>query len=242
MLSSRAQWMPNLEALSQFSRPVVVELWGHGRSPTPEQMHHYTPDAYVEQFETLLEELGVERWLICGQSMGASLTLRYVLTHPQRAIAHVFTNSNSALAEPTSEERMSYWQEQITRVQEHGRVAIDEHPMNPLINRKLSPELREALAADIASMTTEGFAAMMAHTQPEAPLGHRLGENTVPSLLVVGEREERFAVLREHAERTMPHLETIGLDANHAVNINQAEGFNIAVRDFLLRHISEEAG
>ena len=242
MLSSRAQWMPNLEALSQFSRPVVVELWGHGRSPTPEQMHHYTPDAYVEQFETLREDLGAERWLICGQSMGASLTLRYVLTHPQRAIAHVFTNSNSALAEPTSEERMSYWQEQITRVQEHGRVAIDDHPMNPLINRKLSPELREALAADIAGMTPEGFEAMMAHTQPEAPLGHRLGENTVPSLLVVGEREERFAVLREHAERTMPHLETIGLDANHAVNINQAEGFNIAVRDFFLRHISEQAG
>jgi pimeloyl-ACP methyl ester carboxylesterase len=244
MLSSRVQWMPNLDAFSQFSRPVVVELWGHGRSPTPEQMHHYTPDAYVEQFELLRKELGVERWLICGQSMGASLTLRYVFTHPQRAIAHVFTNTNSGLAEPTNPERMSYWEEQIRRVQEQGRVAIDDHPMNPLLNRKLSPELREQLAADIAGMTTEGFEAMMAHTQPEAPLGHRLGENTVSSLLIVGERETGFAPLREHAERTMPHLETIGLDANHAVNINQAEGFNTAAREFFLRHLNEsgEAG
>jgi pimeloyl-ACP methyl ester carboxylesterase len=242
MLSSRVQWMPNLDALSQFSRPVVVELWGHGRSPTPVQMHHYTPDAYVEQFELLREELGAERWLLCGQSMGASLTLRYVFTHPQRAIAHAFTNTNSALAEPTSPERMPYGQNQIKRVQEHGRVAIDDHPMNPLVNRKLSPELREQLAADIAAMTPEGFEAMMAHTQPEAPLGQRLGENTVPSLLVVGEREKGFAPLRERAERTMPHLETIGLDANHAVNINQAEGFNTAVTEFFLRHLSEEVG
>lgn len=244
MLSSRAQWMPNLAALSEFSRPVVVELWGHGRSPTPEQGRHYTPDAYVEQFEAIREQLGAERWLICGQSMGASLTLRYVLTHPQRAIAHVFTNTNSALAEPTSPERMTYWREQIKRVRAHGRSAIDGHPMNPLLNRKLPPELREALAADIAGMTTEGYAAMMEHTQPDAPLGHRLGENTVPSLLVVGERETRFAVLREHAERTMPHLETVGLDASHAVNINQAEGFNAAVREFFLRQLSEasEAG
>ena len=121
MLSSRAQWMPNLAAFSQYSRPVVVELWGHGRSPTPEQPHHYTPDAYVAQFERLREELGAERWLICGQSLGASLTLRYVLTHPRRAIAHVFTNTNSALAEPADPRRIAYWQEQIKRVREDGR-------------------------------------------------------------------------------------------------------------------------
>lgn len=244
MLSSRAQWMLNLAAFSQYSRPVVVELWGHGRSPTPEQPHHYTPDAYVAQFERLREELGAERWLICGQSLGASLTLRYVLTHPRRAIAHVFTNTNSALAAPTDPRRIAYWEEQIERVREHGREAIDDHPMNPLLNRKLPPELRAALTADISGMTARGYAAMMEHTQPEAPLGHRLGENTVPSLLVVGEREQGFTVLREHAERTMPRLETVGLDANHAVNINQAAGFDAAARDFFLRHLTEpgEAG
>jgi hypothetical protein len=34
-LSSRSQWRLNLAALAGVVRPVVVELWGHGRSPAP---------------------------------------------------------------------------------------------------------------------------------------------------------------------------------------------------------------
>src|SRR5437870_13580594 len=34
-LSSRTQWRLNLAALARVMRPVVVELWGHGRSPAP---------------------------------------------------------------------------------------------------------------------------------------------------------------------------------------------------------------
>ncbi len=242
MLSSRAQWMPNLAALSEFSRPVVVELWGHGRSPTPDAPHYFLPGGYVDQFELVRRELGVEQWLLCGQSLGASFTLLYALEHADRVVAQVFTNTNSALAQPRSPERTGYVSQQLAQLRSGGRSAIDEHPMSPLHNRKLSPELRDALTADIGRITIEGYAAMMEHTQPASPLGHRLDENVVPTLLVVGEREERFGVLREHAERSMPQLEVVGLDANHAVNINQAEGFNLAVRDFFLRELENAAG
>ncbi|PON15417.1 hypothetical protein C2W62_23895 [Candidatus Entotheonella serta] len=44
-LSSRSQWKLNLDALCQVSRPVVVELWGHGRSPSPDDPHCYHSDA-----------------------------------------------------------------------------------------------------------------------------------------------------------------------------------------------------
>ena len=36
---------------------------------------------------------------VCGQSLGATLTLRYALDHPERVLAQVFTNSTSALAD-----------------------------------------------------------------------------------------------------------------------------------------------
>ena len=35
MLSSRFQWTPNLDALVAHTRPTLLELWGHGLSPTP---------------------------------------------------------------------------------------------------------------------------------------------------------------------------------------------------------------
>ena len=84
LLSSRAQWRPNLRALQRVSRPVVVELLGHGRSPAPHGPDAYRPDAYSRAFEELREALGAERWLVCGQSLGAALTFRYALSHPER--------------------------------------------------------------------------------------------------------------------------------------------------------------
>ena len=99
VLSGRAQWQPNLAALRRVARPVVVELWGHGRSLSPEDPALYQPPAYVRAFDELRVALGIERWLVCGQSLGAALTLRYALDHPDRLIAHVFTNSVSALAD-----------------------------------------------------------------------------------------------------------------------------------------------
>src|SRR5947208_187692 len=88
-LSSRAQWLPNLDALSRLVQPVVVELYGHGRSLTPEDPSAYEPGAYIKQFEKLRVDLGIEQWLICGQSLGAPLTQRYAPDHPDRIVDQV---------------------------------------------------------------------------------------------------------------------------------------------------------
>ncbi|MGH7554635.1 MAG: alpha/beta fold hydrolase, partial [Longimicrobiales bacterium] len=61
-------------ALSRVSRPVVVELYGHGRSSSREDPAAYHPDAYVAEFECIRALVGAERWAICGQSLGAALT------------------------------------------------------------------------------------------------------------------------------------------------------------------------
>ena len=82
MLSSRAQWMANVAALSGFCRPVICELFGHGRSPSPPSPDAYWPDNYVSEFEMIRKDLDCKEWFICGQSLGASLTLRYSLAHP----------------------------------------------------------------------------------------------------------------------------------------------------------------
>lgn len=234
MLSSRAQWLANMPALSSFCRPVVVELLGHGRSPSPDDPGLYTPQAYVAHFERLREFLDVDRWLICGQSLGAALTLRYGLDHPERVIAHVFTNSTSALAD-------SRWRTAVTplmrvsaaRLQRDGRKAIDDHPLNPGRASRLPAAVRDALVEDTRLHDPRGIALTGLHTVPDSPVRDRVAANTVPSLLVVGEREERFRQYRAFAERHMPLLSVVGLDAGHAVNAEAALAFNREVRAFL---------
>ena len=68
-------------------RPVLFDLWGHGEAPCPEDERYYTVEAIIGEFERARAELGAERVLLCGQSLGAGLTLRYSILHPQRVIA-----------------------------------------------------------------------------------------------------------------------------------------------------------
>ncbi len=237
ILSSRVQWKLNLAALQRVARPVVIELWGHGRSPSPVDPQIYHPEAYVAAFERLRERLGAERWLICGQSMGAALTLRYSFDYPERVIAQVFTNSASALADAEWVTAMRAGAvAQADAIEQGGAELIENMPMHPARARRLPPEMRDALVAEARSLDPCGLAHTLRHTAPESSVRDRVVKNRVPTLLVCGERETRFNPHREFAERHMPHLEVVGVDAGHAVNIEAAEPFDLAVTEFVDRH------
>jgi len=238
MLSSRAQWLLNIEALTELCRPVVVELFGHGRSLTPSDPEAYSPRRYIAEFEAIRRSLGVEKWLVCGQSLGAALTLRYSLDHAERVTAQVFTNSNSALADEEWRERViPLMTAQARHLRRAGRAALEGHPLNPARGRRLPRMAQAALVADYVLHMPEGIAATGLFTVPDSSVRERVGAISVPTLLVVGEREAGFAEARAFAERSIPGIKVIGLDAGHAVNLDAADEFNEAASGFFAKHL-----
>lgn len=236
MLSSRANWMPNLPALRTVATPVVIELWGHGRSPSPHPgtPNPYEPAAYSAAFERIRQDLGAARWFVCGHSLGAALTLRYALDHPAQVAGQIFTNSNSALAD-------SAWRDRIVplveadsdRMLRTGRDAIRRHPLNPGRGRRLPAAAREQLVQDCELHDPVGVAHTLRYTVPSSPVRDRLADNRVPALLVSGMRESSFAEPAAFARATMPMLEVAETPAGHAVNLEAADAFNTAVVAFL---------
>jgi len=154
LLSSKAQWTPNLTALCQHCRPVIIELFGHGRSPSPEDPKYYTPDNYSLEFERIRTELSAEKWFICGQSLGAALSLRYALNYPERITAQIFTNSRSSLTDDSMEEIMKALAKLL---EEKGREIIDNFPLHPSKNKRLDPDIKNALIQDINLIDVNGF-------------------------------------------------------------------------------------
>ena len=237
MLSSRVQWTRNLPALTPSYRCVVIELWGHGRSPTPHDPTLYSPASYAAQFEAIRAEVGADCWYVVGQSLGAALTLGYVLERPQSVIAQVFTNSNSALAVPgwTTRAR-EYLEKQAAVFRRDGSDAIRRHRLNPTTAKWLDDDLRAAFESDIALHDPEGLALTGLHTSLGSSVYERASQTAVPTLLVVGEREERFAASRAYAERTFPDLRTVPTEAGHAPNLATPDAFNAAVLAFFADH------
>ena len=238
MLSSRAQWMYNVAELAAVCRLVVVELMGHARSPSPEGVELYSPAHYVAEFEAIREEVGADRWFICGQSLGAALTLRYSLDHPDRVIGQVFTNSNSALADREWARRvLPLMEAQSRRLESEGRAALDGHPLHPGRGGRLPVEAREALVADYALHSVGGIAKTGLYTVPQSSVRERARHIGVPTLLVAGEREKGFAEARRFAEENIPGITSVALDAGHAVNLEAAAEFNRSVTDFIKSHV-----
>jgi 2-succinyl-6-hydroxy-2,4-cyclohexadiene-1-carboxylate synthase len=234
--SSRAQWRPNLAALAEVCTPVVVELLGHGRSQSPVDPAEYRIEAYIERFEAIRTDLGAERWGICGQSLGAGLTLNYALAHPDRIGAQIFTNSASALGPRRPAPAEEVLADRIAAVEARGREALEAMAFYPKRTGRLSADVEDALARDAELISLPGMARSMMVTVPGLSVADRLGEIAAPTLLVNGRREKSFQPLRDAAASTIPGLEVVDLEGGHPINLDQADGFNTAVAAFLAAH------
>ncbi|HBA41821.1 MAG TPA: hypothetical protein DDW95_07065 [Alphaproteobacteria bacterium] len=237
MLSSRAQWLRNLDTLKQFSTPVIAEFWGHGRSPSPEDPAYYDPMQYVAQIENIRKAVGAERWFLCGQSFGATATLRYSLHYPERVMGQIFTNSTSALA--TNEVTKELYRDVnklAQKLESGGPEGLKKMRIHPIHAKRLPPGAQEELLEDAPLLNPSGIARVFKYTSPHASVADEVSATTVPTLLVAGEQEDRFTPHREYGEKHIRGLEVVGADGGHAINIEAPEAFNQAVRDFIARN------
>lgn len=239
-LGSRSYWDDNIAALSEVCRPVVIELWGHGRSPSPSDPAKYSPDGYVVEFERLRAELDAEQLWMIGQSMGAALVLHYVLAHPQRVIGAVLTNSSSAFSEPEvwAERTATMVEQRAVEVETHGAEVLRDTWINPGRSQRISPAIRAKLAGEFSEHDAAGLAGSFRLTNATLPLGERLREVAVPVLLTNGTEEGRFQRLLGAVKR-IPDIEIADLSASHAVNAQDPAGWNAATVSFIRHHHAE---
>jgi 2-succinyl-6-hydroxy-2,4-cyclohexadiene-1-carboxylate synthase len=230
-LSSRAQWRPNLEGLKTFCRPVVLELWGHGRSPTPDDRDAYRVGAYVALFENIRRSLSVERWWLCGQSFGAGLTLRYALMQPERIEGQIFTNSVSGLSSPRGSDTQRH--ASADALERGGLKAVEALPFHPRHAQRLAPDVKAEMLEDAKQVSPRGIANAVRYTIPELSVATDIGQTTVPTLLVNGIWDKAFQPLRQLAVERVPSLEVVDLDGGHSINAEAPERFNAEVRRFL---------
>ena len=236
-LGSRSYWDDNIGALQAVCRPVVIELWGHGRSPSPGDPERYRPHSYVAEFERLRVELGAERIWMIGQSLGAALALHYVLAHSAHVIGAVLTNSSSAFSEPAvwAERTETMVEERALEVEAHGIEVLRDSWINPGRSTRISPGVRTRLAGEFSEHDATGLVNSFRFTNAGVPLGERLADVAVPVLLTNGTEEGRFQHLLPRA-RQIPGLEIADLPASHAVNAQDPAGWNAAAARFIRQH------
>lgn len=238
LLSSRDHWLPNLDRLSERFRLVRVDLPGHGATPMPANPAALHPDRLVDALERLRRRLGVKSWMICGQSLGAAITLRYALAFPEAVVAQIFTNANAVLRAHPDEAHLAEHARRVARLRDPSAAPFDRETIHPRLAKRFPDPIRARLVEGVAAMRPAEFAALIDAVMPQISLRYYLPRLGVPTCLINGRFERRFQPLRDWAAENIPGLEVVDLDGGHSVNIEAPEGFDAAVLAYLERHVS----
>jgi pimeloyl-ACP methyl ester carboxylesterase len=83
-------------------RVVLLDLPGHGRSDKPHAIALHRMDSYARRVVRLLDELGVERAVVGGVSLGADVALQVALAAPERLEAMILEMPVLEQAVPTA--------------------------------------------------------------------------------------------------------------------------------------------
>ena len=73
------------EMASRGVRVITVDLLGHGASDKPTDMRAYSMSAFADQVAALIAELGLDRPVVGGTSLGANTALEMATRHPRAA-------------------------------------------------------------------------------------------------------------------------------------------------------------
>jgi pimeloyl-ACP methyl ester carboxylesterase len=228
--ASSASFMSNLDGLAERFTVVTVDLLGHGASDAPEDPAPYRPEPACQRLAGLLDHLGYDRVLVCGHALGGALAIRFALDYPDRVAGVVAINANSAAASPRwREENQPRLEELAARVRSDGVEFLRETRLYPARSQRLPLDARVALTRDFDRLTAAGVAGTAEGLVARVNAFERLPELDVPTMIVIGERDQEFA---QNAPRLIASLRqnivqvvTIE-DAGHAANLEQPETFN----------------
>lgn len=194
---------------------LAVDLPGHGDSTAPADLDLW---AIADR---LVDESGDATYV--GYSMGGRVALHAALARPDAVRSLVLIGATAGIDEPRERRaRLDADEELATRIETVGVEAfIDEWLRNPLF---AGLDDDTALRSDRLRNTAAGLAGSLraAGTGTQEVLWDRLGEITVPVLLLVGEHDAKFADLAGRLRDRLGDATLVVVpDAGHSVHLEQ---------------------
>ncbi|MHA1770417.1 MAG: alpha/beta fold hydrolase [Candidatus Thorarchaeota archaeon] len=219
-------WRYQLEYFETKYHVLRFDLHGHGRSIIPKK--RFTIRNYVDDMEILLEHLNWTSDLnIVGHSLGGMVALVYALEHPTHVNKMVAASSYCFV----SNEAMT---DVLGRVKgnplEKFALGIGKRGLSPY-----NEEASEWLAKMVTDYMTTKDALYATAASAGFNICERLRSLTVPTLLIVGEKDITTPVwASEMLHEWLPNSEIVIIKgAGHLVIVDHHEEFNKHVDSFL---------
>jgi pimeloyl-ACP methyl ester carboxylesterase len=220
--STSQMWQDQVEALSRQHRLILWDMRGHGRSDYPDDPDAYSEAHTIGDIAALLDEVGAERAIVGGLSLGGYMSLAFYRARPKRVRALLIIDTGPGFKK---DEARAAWnkraQDTAERFEREGLSAL-----------QASSRERSGVTHRDAKGLAHAARGML--TQRDARVIELLPEIAVPSLIVVGADDTPFLAASDYMAAKIPGAKkSVIPSAGHAVNIDQPAAFINAVLPFL---------
>ena len=213
-------WSSQIADLSKDHKVVVPDSRGHGRSTRNDKPFGY--DLMASDYIALLDHLKVDKTALVGWSDGGIIGIDIAMNHPERLtalFAHAANVTTDGISPCVDKNRtFAAYIERSGR--DYKRLSKTPDKFDDFLKKKYDTFVKK-----IGEMWA---------TQPNWTK-EQLGKITVPTASVVGDHDE--AIVRVHTEdiaSMIPGAELVILEnASHFAPLQDPEGYNKAVRDFI---------
>jgi 3-oxoadipate enol-lactonase len=230
-------WASQIDAFASRYRLILWDPRGHGQSDSPPHSKQYGMEISVQDLRGLLDDLGIGRAYLGGQSMGGGIAVRFALSYPERVAALLIIDSASASGMPMSAAMRTMREKTIELAETQGMEAVADYVMtaNPNLRTQAeaSPEARQRLRQMFLDLSPIGYAHTIRTLIEETFPTEQLSTLTMPTLVLVGDEDPALeAAKMTHQKIRGSHL-VILPQAGHLSNLDAPEAFNNSVLDFL---------
>ncbi|MEJ2699992.1 MAG: alpha/beta hydrolase [Desulfuromonadales bacterium] len=232
----RTMWRHQAKALVEAGyRVVLPDLRGFGESEVPDGP--YSMDVFADDLAMLLAHLGIGKAVVGGMSMGGYILLNMLERHRTRIKAACFIVTRAGADEAAGKARRT---ELAHAVQEKGPAEVSQS-FEAILFARETPLRNPTLVAEVSEWMLgtdpRGLAAGLLAMRDRRDYSSAIGIFDLPALVIkAGEDRAIPPAEADLLAAGLPRATLCTLEGGgHMVNLEQPEGFNACLLDFLRR-------
>ncbi|PIE94383.1 2-succinyl-6-hydroxy-2,4-cyclohexadiene-1-carboxylate synthase [Bacillus fungorum] len=237
---SMETWRSFVPSWSEQFQVILVDIVGHGKTESPEDVTHYDIRNAAVQMKELLEYLHIEKAHILGYSMGGRLAITMACLYPEYVRSLLLENCTAGLEREEDRKERREKDERIAhKIEREGiRSFVLMWENIPLFEtqKSLAQNVQEAVRKERLANNPKGLANSLRGmgTGAQPSWWDELHNLKMPVLLMNGEYDKKFFRILKNIEKCISHAKFVKIDgAGHAIHVEQPEKFDTIVKGFL---------
>ena len=227
-------WEPQIESLGERFRFIAPDLGGFGASDAADDASAYSMDGFAAQAKAVLDELGIDKCVLAGLSMGGYIAFEFLRKYRDSVSALVLADTKAEADPPEGIEKRTNQQELVRKEGTAGLIDTLTGALLSEATREKKPDV-VANVKELMGNPAAGFIGALEAMKNRPDSTDELSRIKVPTLIIVGEND---GVTPPDASRKMhEHIGGSRLvvipEAGHLSNLEAPEAFNGALAEFL---------